>query len=63
MVAGWFARFPAEIESREDAYLVNPVRARIRGGLAQWHGTDTDASRSCAEWLGHQPGSESDASP
>jgi len=27
-VAGWFARFPAGVESREDAYLVNP---RLRG--------------------------------
>lgn len=34
-VAGWFARFPAEVESREDSYLVEPqlpgLSVKIRG--------------------------------
>ena len=37
-VAGWFERFPAGVESREDAYLVNPqlpgLSVKIRGGGA-----------------------------
>jgi hypothetical protein len=37
-VAGWFARFPAESESREDAYLLRPylhgLSVKIRGGGA-----------------------------
>jgi hypothetical protein len=37
-VAGWFARFPAETESREDTYLVNPVlrglSVKVRAGRA-----------------------------
>jgi len=37
-VAGWFGRFPAAVESREDAYLVNPqlrgLSVKIRGGGA-----------------------------
>ena len=37
-VAGWFGRFPAGVESREDAYLVNPqlrgLSVKIRGGGA-----------------------------
>src|SRR5690242_9933436 len=37
-VTGWFGRFPAEVESREDAYLVNPrlggLSVKIRGGGA-----------------------------
>lgn len=37
-VAGWFDRFPAEIESREDTYLLNPdlrgLSVRVRGGGA-----------------------------
>ena len=38
-VAGWFARFPAEMESREDTYLLDPhlsglsVKVRGRGAL------------------------------
>ena len=35
-VAGWFARFPAVIESREDTYLLNPqlrgLSVKVRGG-------------------------------
>jgi hypothetical protein len=35
-VAGWFARFPARTESRQDAYLLDPplpgVSVKIRGG-------------------------------
>ena len=34
-VAGWFARFPARTESREDAYLLDPrwsgVSVKVRG--------------------------------
>jgi hypothetical protein len=37
-VARWFGRFPAGVESREDAYLVNPqlpgLSVKIRGGGA-----------------------------
>ena len=37
-VAGWFARFPARMESREDIYLLEPPLAglsvKIRGGVA-----------------------------
>jgi hypothetical protein len=37
-VAGWFTRFPAGVESREDAYLVNPqlrgLSVKIRGHRA-----------------------------
>jgi hypothetical protein len=35
-VAGWFARFPARTQSREDAYLLDPrlpgVSVKVRGG-------------------------------
>jgi hypothetical protein len=37
-VAGWFERFPAETESREDTYLLDPplpgLSVKIRGGQA-----------------------------
>jgi hypothetical protein len=37
-VAGWFGRFPAAVESREDAYLVDPqlrgLSVKVRGGGA-----------------------------
>jgi hypothetical protein len=37
-VAGWFGRFPAEVESREDNYLLDPdlrgLSVKIRGGGA-----------------------------
>ena len=37
-VAGWFARFPARVESREDTYLLDPqlrgLSVKIRGGGA-----------------------------
>jgi hypothetical protein len=37
-VAGWFGRFPAGTESREDTYLVDPrlhgLSVKVRGGLA-----------------------------
>jgi len=37
-VAGWFGRFPAEAESREDTYLLDPqlpgLSVKIRGGEA-----------------------------
>ena len=37
-VAGWFGRFPAEMESREDAYLLDPnlrgLSVKVRGGRA-----------------------------
>lgn len=37
-VAGWFSRFPAGVESREDAYLLSPrlrgLSVKTRGGLA-----------------------------
>ena len=37
-VAGWFGRFPAEIEVREDAYLLDPqlpgLSVKVRGGGA-----------------------------
>jgi hypothetical protein len=37
-VAGWFARFPAEMESREDTYLLDPplpgLSVKVRGGGA-----------------------------
>ena len=37
-VAGWFARFPAEMESREDTYLLDPqlpgLSVKVRGGAA-----------------------------
>ena len=32
VVAGWFGRFPARTESREDAYLLDPQLAR---GIAE----------------------------
>jgi hypothetical protein len=46
-VAGWFGRFPAETDSREDTYLVNPdlrgLSVKVRGGRAleikMYHGT------------------------
>ena len=35
-VAGWFGRFPAELESREDNYLLDPrwrgLSVKVRGG-------------------------------
>ena len=37
-VGGWFARFPAAVESREDAYLLDPqlrgLSVKVRGGGA-----------------------------
>ena len=37
-VAGWFGRFPAETQSREDTYLLDPqlrgLSVKVRGGLA-----------------------------
>src|SRR6267154_1704282 len=37
-VAGWFGRFPAETESRQDTYLLDPqlrgLSVKIRGGWA-----------------------------
>jgi hypothetical protein len=37
-VAGWFARFPAAVESREDTYLLDPqlrgLSVKVRGGGA-----------------------------
>ena len=37
-VAGWFGRFPAETESREDTYLIDPLlrglSVKVRGGGA-----------------------------
>ena len=37
-VAGWFGRFPAETESREDSYLLNPdlrgLSVKVRAGRA-----------------------------
>jgi len=37
-VAGWFGRFPAETESREDTYLLDPqlrgLSVKVRGGAA-----------------------------
>jgi hypothetical protein len=37
-VAGWFARFPATVESREDSYLLDPqlrgLSVKVRGGRA-----------------------------
>ena len=37
-VAGWFGRFPAETESREDTYLLDPqlpgLSVKVRGGGA-----------------------------
>ena len=37
-VAGWFARFPAAVESRQDAYLLDPplrgLSVKVRGGGA-----------------------------
>ena len=37
-VAGWFSRFPAGTDSREDAYLVDPrlrgLSVKLRGGQA-----------------------------
>jgi hypothetical protein len=37
-VAGWFARFPATVESREDTYLLDPplrgLSVKVRGGIA-----------------------------
>jgi len=46
-VAGWFERFPAGMESREDAYLIDPVlrglSVKIRAGqvleVKQYHGS------------------------
>ena len=37
-VVGWFGRFPAETESREDTYLINPdlygLSVKVRAGRA-----------------------------
>jgi len=37
-VAGWFGRFPAQMESREDTYLLDPwlrgLSVKVRGGGA-----------------------------
>ena len=37
-VTGWFARFPARTESREDTYLLDPqlrgLSVKVRGGAA-----------------------------
>jgi hypothetical protein len=37
-VAGWFGRFPARTESREDTYLLDPrlrgLSVKVRGGAA-----------------------------
>jgi hypothetical protein len=37
-VAGWFGRFPAETQSREDTYLLDPqlrgLSVKVRGGVA-----------------------------
>ena len=46
-VAGWFARFPAELETREDIYLIHPflrgLSVKIRAGqlleMKQYHGS------------------------
>jgi hypothetical protein len=46
-VAGWFGRFPAAMDSREDAYLIHPVlrglAVKIRAGqmleVKQYHGS------------------------
>jgi len=46
-VSGWFGRFPASMDSREDAYLIHPVlrglSVKIRAGRAlevkQFHGS------------------------
>src|SRR6266581_2463627 len=38
-VAGWFGRFPARVESREDRYLLDPqlrgLSVKVRGGGAR----------------------------
>src|ERR1700684_2577217 len=37
-VAEWFGRFPAEVQAREDTYLLDPwsrgVSVKLRGGVA-----------------------------
>jgi len=42
-VAGWFGRFPAGLDSREDIYLIHPVlrelSVKIRAGPARRCGT------------------------
>ena len=46
-IAGWFARFPTGMESREDAYLIHPVlrglSVKVRAGrmleVKQFHGS------------------------
>jgi hypothetical protein len=47
VVAGWFGRFPASMDSREDAYLIHPVlrglSVKVRAGrlleVKQFHGS------------------------
>ena len=50
-MAGWFGRFPARVEIREDRYLLIPdppgLSVKVRGARA----LATDNSRSYAEWL------------
>ncbi len=48
-VAGWFGRFPARMESREDIYLLDPqlpgLSVKVRGGGALEVSTRTGAGR------------------
>ena len=70
-VAGWFGRFPAETESREDTYLLDPrwrgLSVKVRGGRAlevkAYRGgmePGPDDSRSYAQWLGQRLGADTD---
>ena len=37
-VTGWFARFPAEVSSREDTYLLDPQLGRLSVDLPRRQG-------------------------
>ena len=47
-VAEWFAGFPSEVESREDAYLLDPdlggLSVKIRGGQMDIYVMNRDGS-------------------
>jgi hypothetical protein len=57
-VAGWFGRFPARKESREDTYMLDPrlqgLSVKVRGGAAL-------EVKVYTEWLCRSPGADSDA--
>jgi len=46
-IAGWFRRFPAETESREDAYLTHPVLRGLSVKLRAGRELEVKLCRGC----------------